>query len=196
MRRSEMASGELLSFDKLPASICSMLEAHSYGAQYWAQPPAQPKFESPLAAAAAITSSQGAYASNASMASLKDKHSLPHTPRKRERGRETLDDFALEVLKRPKLAKETDGQYWGAALTRASDLQRQAFDITYGALGPKQGLVDGGAPLALAPPTPSPHTAPLSLHPPRPAPHAHAHTLRHVKASPGHHSLRWLIEPD
>ena len=193
LRRAEMDSGTLVPFDDVPVSIRSTLEAAGYDAQYWLQEQATPrKFESPLAAAAALLASRGAYASNRAMKSLKETHSLPHTPRKRERGRETLDDFAVEVLKRPKLPTETDGRYWGAALTRASDLQRQALDITYGALGPKQAIVDGcrdgGALPTPPPPSPRPHPAltrprcaltRLALHP-----HDHTHMPHHAMASP------------
>ena len=191
LRRGEMDSGTLVPFDDVPVSIRSTLEAAGYDAQYWLQEQATPrKFESPLAAAAALLASRGAYASHRAMNTLKETHSLPHTPRKRDRGRETLDDFAVEVLKRPKLASETDAKYWGLALTRASDSQRQAFDITYGALESSrtdtkrlargvsretidtgnQGKADGGAhELDLLEPRPRPR---LAHAPPTPARHA------------------------
>ena len=145
LRRTEMETGERIPFEELPASISSLLEASQYNAQYWAQPPAQPAHESPLAAAASIMASRGCHAANASMKSLKETYSLPHIPHCLEGGREALDELAKNVLKRRRKSDETLGKYWGSALARASDSQRQAFDTEYSALKIKQSIVDGGA---------------------------------------------------
>ena len=179
LRRAEMDSGTFIPFDELPAPICSMLEASNYGAAYWDKPSPERDFESPLAAAAKLTSSRGAYASQKAMKALVTEHELPFTPRKREGAREALDELGDKVHKRPKLATETDGKYWGSALAKASTSQRQTFDEVYNVCPIKQSVLDGGASPLLALTRPAyapPSHSSLRPHPPRPASHAHAHT--------------------